>query len=139
MTLYTVSITVPANTPDKKPVRRRIRLEGDVITRVGVHFPPGPACMVRVWVTYGRLRIWPVGPDKWVVGDNVTIWDDFYHELPFEPYPITVNASSPGTGYSHTITVYISVVRREEVPLQREVVELNENIKRLLELLGVVV
>jgi len=139
MTLYTVDITVPANTPHDKPIKRKIKVEGDIITRVGVHFPPGPACMVRVWLMYGRIRLWPKGPDKWLVGDAVTIWDDFYHELPYEPYPITVNASSPGTTYPHEITVYISAVRREEVPLQRELAELNESIKRLLELLGVIV
>jgi len=139
MTLYTVDITVPANTPDEEPVRRKVQVEGDIITRVGVHFPPGPASMVRVWINYGRLRIWPVGPDKWVVGDNVTIWDDFYHELPHEPYIITICASSPGTAYPHNITVYISVVRREELPLYREMVELGRLLKVALEALGVLV
>jgi len=95
--------------------------------------------MVRVWISYGRLRIWPVGPDEWVVGDNVTIWDDFYHELPHSPYRLTVSCSSPGTGYPHNITVYISVVRKEELPLYREMTELGKLLRAALEALGVLV
>jgi len=110
--LYQKTLTVPANTPATAPVETTIVVKHPVIIRLGVHFPPGCAGMVRVAVFYGKLQIWPAKEGEWVSGDAVTIWGEPFLELPERETTLTLKGHSPGTSYDHTITFYFIALQR---------------------------
>jgi hypothetical protein len=112
MTLYVVDVTVPANTPSGNPVEVELEVEGDVVTRVSCHFPPGCRGFVHTSVWIGHIQVFPRPFPRTLHGDGETItWDEFF-ELPESPCKLTIKAWSPRTNYSHTITWRITVLPR---------------------------
>jgi len=110
--LYQKTLTVPANTPIDAPAETTIVVKHPVVTRLGVHFPPG--CMGMVWVAvfYGRLQIWPSKEGEWLRGEAVTTWDEPFIELPEKETTLTLKGYSPNTWYDHDVTFYIIALPR---------------------------
>ena len=104
MTLYIVDVTVPANTPESKPVEAQIKIEEEVIVKLMVHFPAGCHGYVYTACYYGEEQIFPRPYGSYLHGDGETIAWEEYHELPETPCILTIRAWSPGTSYDHTIT-----------------------------------
>ena len=113
MTLYIVDVTVPANTPESKPVEQTVKIEEEVVVKIMVHFPAGCHGYVYTACYYGEEQIFPRPYGSYLHGDGETIaWEEYY-ELPETPCYLTIRAWSPGTSYDHTITWRISALPRK--------------------------
>jgi len=110
--LYQRSLSVPANTSSAAPVETTIVVKHPVVTRLGVRFPRGCAGMVEAAVFYGKLQIWPAKEGEWASGDDVTIWDEPFFELPDRETTLTLKGCSPNTSYEHTLRFYIIALSR---------------------------
>jgi len=110
--LYTKTLAIPANTPSDSPVETTIMVKHPVITRLGVHFPLGCVGMVKGAVFYGVLQIWPSKEGEWLKGDDVTIWDEPFFELPEKETTLILKGCSPNTSYDHNVTFYIIALPR---------------------------
>jgi len=135
--LYQKSLTVPADTPEDKPVEVKITVKHPVIRRLGVHFPPGCHLMVKVAVFYGKYQIFPAKEGDWCSGDNTTVWDEFYFEVPEKETDLTLKGCSPKTDYKHTITFYIIATPREVPVYAAGLGRLIKLFERLLRIFGV--
>jgi len=112
MTLYVIDVTVPPNTPAANPVEEEFIVEGDVITHVSCHFPPGCRGMVHTAIYLGHIQVFPRPFPNTLHGDGETIaWSEFF-PLPESKCKLTIKAWSPGTRYPHTITWRLVVLPR---------------------------
>jgi hypothetical protein len=112
MTLYVADVTIPANTPADNPVQVELEVEGDIVTRVSCHFPPGCRGFVHTGVWIGHIQVFPRPKGTSLHGDAETItWDEFF-PLPSSPCTLTIKAWSPGARYPHTITWRIVALPR---------------------------
>jgi len=136
--LYTKTLTIPANTPSVSPVETTVVVKDPVIVRLGVFFPPGCAGMVKVAVFYGKLQIWPSKKGKWVSGNNVTIWDEPFFELPEKETTLTLKGYSPNTSYDHDITFYIIAQERVIALWMKGIAKLVDTLTYFLKVVGIV-
>jgi len=136
--LYTKTLTVPKNTPTTTPQETTIVIKDLVVTKLGVHFPPGCAGMVSVAVFYGKLQIWPSKEGKWVHGDNITIWDEPFFELPEKETTLTLKGYSPETSYDHDITFYIIAQERVIALWMKGIAKLVDALTYFLKVVGIV-
>jgi len=110
MTLYTIDITVPADTQQTSPKEETVEIREEVVVSVECHFPPGCRGMVYTACYYGEEQIFPRPHGSYLHGDGETIrWQEYY-ELPEKPCILTIRAWSPGTSYDHTITWRINAL-----------------------------
>ena len=79
--LYVVKITTDPNVPKDKPKETKVKIYEEVITKVGVYFPPGPQLLTGVALFYGNYQIFPFKENDWVIGDNVYIEGRVYWKL----------------------------------------------------------
>jgi len=103
MPVHEASLTVPANTPKDAPVQVDLEVEGDVVTKVDLHYPAGCHRMVGVTCFYGIKQLLPSEVGQWLYADDYVIslrpeWD-----MPERRVKLTFKGISPGTNYSHTI------------------------------------
>jgi len=136
--LYTKTLTVPANTPSDAPVETTIVVKHPVVTKLGVHFPSGCVGMVKVAVFYGKLQIWPSKEGEWVSGDDVTIWDEPFFELPERETTLTLKGYSPGTSYDHDVTFYTIAQERIVALWMKGIAKLVDALTYFLKVVGIV-
>jgi len=136
--LYTKTLTVPKNTPTTTPQETTIVIKDPVVTKLGVHFPPGCAGMVSVAVFYGKLQIWPSKEGNWVHGDNITIWDEPFFELPEKETTLTLKGYSPKTSYDHDITFYIIAHEKVIALWMKGIAKLVDALTYFLKVVGIV-
>jgi hypothetical protein len=132
---YAWDITIPADTEDTEPVKRTLELQSGIITRIGCKFPAGCHGMVKIRITRGGVQnVFPLATDGYITGDDEEAFQTYYfpfedlkHELYFEGW-------SPGTTYSHTVTVRITVLPRYVASF----LPMMELLTKLLQRMGVV-
>jgi len=111
--LYQKTFNVPASTPSDAPVETTIVVKHPVVTKLGVHFPAGCHALVRVAVFYGKLQIWPHKEGEWLRGDDITIWDEPFFELPEKETTLTLKGWNEDDTYKHTPIFYIIAHERD--------------------------
>jgi len=136
--LYTKTLTVPKNTSTVAPKEATIVVKHPVITKLGVNFPSGCTGMVSVAVFYGKLQIWPSKKGEWVSGDDVTIWDELFFELPEKETTLTLKGYSPNTSYDHDITFYIIAQERVIALWMKGIAKLVDAMTYFLKVAGIV-
>jgi hypothetical protein len=131
---YHFSVTVPANTLDIAPVNQVLQLTQGVVQSVHVLFPSGVKGMVKVRLFTDGHQYLPTDPDTYFWGNGEPVRaDDEYYDLG-EPYQLRVQASSPGTSYSHTIGIRISLLRPEDT---EKISPIMGALQKFLNLIGV--
>ena len=131
--IFAWDITIPANTSVTKPKTEILKLSKGVITKVEIKFARGCHGMVRVRLLHQEAQLVPLSRGEWVTGDNEAVSFPEYFELWTTPYQLKFVGCSPGTTYSHVITVRIGVLPRQ-VASMIPVIEL---LTRLLQRMGV--
>lgn len=113
--LYEVDLDVPANTPEKTPVKGTIKLTKGIVNKVGVQFPIGTRATVHVRIYRGGHQVWPTNPDGDIKADGFVVeWDEFYN-IDDEPVDLTVMAWSTADTYQYTITTRVNLISPEIV------------------------
>ena len=104
MPMYTDDLVVPAGKPEAEAIEETIEIEKGVITKVEVHFPPGPCGLVHTRCFYGIRQLWPRPEGSTAHLNGVVLVIPEHWQLPETPCVLTVKGWSPGTGFPHTIT-----------------------------------
>jgi len=131
---YAWDITIPANTLATAPVKRSLKVNEGVLTKVEVKFPAGQHGLVRCRISRGGVAfIAPRNPDEYVTGDDEAATWHTYEEIDEPPFELVFTGSSPGTTYAHTVTVRLEVLPKR-IASMIPVIEL---LTRLLTRMGV--
>jgi hypothetical protein len=125
-------ITIPANTTEKLPLKRYLRVTKGIVTAATIKFPAGCHRMVKVRLLRHEQQRIPLTSDEWVTGDDETVPTETYIDLTGEPYQLRFIGCSPDTDYDHTVTVRINVLS----PFEAGIAKLTHYVERLLDKLG---
>lgn len=110
--LFTKDIEVTANKLESAPEEAIIKIAHGIITWVSVLHPPGCHGMVHCIILHHEHQIAPSTEGMTMVGDGIPIeWNEYYESYQ-PPYELKAKLWSPGTSYSHTITVRVAVLPR---------------------------
>lgn len=131
---YAWDIAIPANTLATAPVERDLKFHPGVLVKAEFKFPSGCHSMVQVRLYLGEFQLFPLSRGEWVTGDDEPVSFPAYQKILKEPAQLKFRGASPGTTYSHTITVRLTVLP-ERVASWVPMLEL---LTKLLQRLGVV-
>jgi len=118
MPVYSRVFTTPASTTKDF----QIIVEGDVITKVWIRFPPGSKGLLHVQIYYGLKQIWPYEEGQFFAGNDEIIEFEEYWELPESPCAFTVHCENYSTQYEHAVYVKMQT-ERKSVSLARRVAD----------------
>ncbi|MFQ6052675.1 MAG: hypothetical protein ACE5OO_00390 [Candidatus Bathyarchaeia archaeon] len=108
--VYEFLVTVPANTPADSPVEEEALVHPGVVTHVEVEMAAGCHRMVKCAVYEGTYKMWPRNPEGAMATDAHVIAFNEYIELKRGHNLLKIKCWSPGTTYSHDVTVRIVVM-----------------------------
>ena len=116
MTIYVKDFTFTKNSEEYK----EIEIEGKVITKVRIRFPPGPSGLLKIRILYGDRQIFPYNEGEYFYGDDEIIEWDEYWELPEKKIRLRIHGINEDTAYDHSIILYL-VVQEEEETLEHRI------------------
>jgi len=108
--LFEYEITIPANTPEKSPVRQRLEITRGVIKKLGVFFPYGCLGLVKCRIKWGEHQVFPRNLGGFIRGNDETIDAEYFLYLDTEPYELIFEGWSEDELYDHTVSVRINVI-----------------------------
>lgn len=111
--LYEYDLVVPANTLAASPASLEMPLSRGIITKIEAQFPAGCQGVVLVVVRRALHQVWPTNPDGQLKANAYVISTPEHYELLESPYQLQAYGWSPGTTYSHTITLRFTVLLPE--------------------------
>lgn len=120
--IYEYDLVVPANTLLTSPASVKLVLCHGIIHKLEVSFPPGCHNTVKVVIQRALHQVWPTNPDGQLKSNAYTISYPEWYPLEEAPYELTAYGWSPGTSYSHTISIRIGIERREVLEPGREAI-----------------
>jgi len=107
--IFTTNIEIPANTEQDALVTEQINLCYGVIRQIDIAFPEGCCGLVGIKINRALHALFPVGDDKWFIGNNVNISFDEQYMLLYEPYCLTLQGYNLDDTYAHTINFRIGI------------------------------
>jgi hypothetical protein len=122
MALYSLTVTVPAQTPVSDRVVRSVEVDEIAVTSVTVFLDPGVNGEVEVIVTDGESRIVPEANGDPIAKPGETGPVEFSpaRTLPGSPSEVTVRVAAPDADFAHTVIVQIETVEVQDAdPLER--------------------
>jgi hypothetical protein len=100
---------VLANTPATAKKHETLKILPGILDRVTVNFPAGCHGMVYVQILYASSPLVPSERDQALVGDDQEIPTSCATEVKQGYETIDIYAWSPGTEYSHSISITVNV------------------------------
>ena len=107
---YDYSFTIPANTPEKTPLRKNIDLTHGIIHRVEIGFPLGCAGLVYIQIVQGLHQLWPTNADGSFNTDGYTIAFGEFHDMTVEPFTLSLIGWNLDDTYDHTLEVRLGIL-----------------------------
>jgi len=132
MAIYTIKLTVPANTPVDKPKRTTVDLAKAVLTRISIRIPPGHFALTGLRILYGRLQLWPEESGTWFSGDDEVIEWTEYFELPHDPTRLTLEAYNEDEAYDHSFLIRIATLPKAIAAPWLAIAKFVETFRRLI-------
>jgi len=105
MAIYTIKLTIPANTSKDAPVSTSVKLARAVLTRISIRIPAGHHAFAGLRILYGHLQLWPEETDTWISGDDEALEWNEYFELPDDPTRLTLEGYNEDDTYEHSFYV----------------------------------
>lgn len=134
--LYQRTLLIPANTLEATPAEATIVIKHPVVSRIKVHVTDGCMGFVKVAVFYGDLQLWPAKEGEWLSGNDIIVEDEPYFEMPEAETKLRLLGVSPTTWFDHPIYLYITAIRREDVPPTREMIRVAELFEEFMTVIG---
>ena len=107
MPVYSRVFTIPAASEETY----ELEIEGDVITRVRIRFPPGPQGLFKIAILYGIKHVFPHEEDSYFWGDSEIIEWNEYWPLPESPCVLRIQAVNEDDTYEHSFGLVIVTQR----------------------------
>lgn len=109
--LYSLDISIPANTPRTALLVSELQLCGGVIKRVWIRWRYGSASLCGCRIMRESRQIWPTDLTQWFISCPTDVVFDEYYELSDVPYSVTIEAYNNDDTYPHSLWVAFSVMR----------------------------
>jgi hypothetical protein len=122
MALYSLTVTVPPQTPVSDRIVRSVEVDERAVTSVTVFLDPGVNGEVEAIVTDGESRIVPEANGGPIAKPGETGPVEFSpaRTLPGSPSEVTVRVAAPDADFAHTVIVQIETVDSDDAdPLER--------------------
>jgi len=110
MACWTKQITIPADTQESSPKEETLLVEERFVKDIEIDFPAGCNGMVKLRIYYGIKKYFPDNEGGFFAADDYTIKFPVYKNLPEEKTTLRLVGWSPGTTYSHTLTVRVNTL-----------------------------
>ena len=114
---YAYEFIVPKGTPVTEPYQESVRLSVGTLTAIEVRFRAGCHQRVTFRVRDGLWSLLPAAEGAALYGDNVIFHIPMQYRLTEKPYELTLEGTSAGCDYDHTLSVWFDV--QEETPADR--------------------
>lgn len=102
--LYSVPLTIPANTPASLPITLDVAFPPGTIHKVDVQFPAGCVGLAHTLARRGAHQVWPTNDSYNFAGNAETVtWQDEY-DLADAPFTLRLFGWNLDDYYAHTIT-----------------------------------
>jgi hypothetical protein len=106
--LYTIDITIPANTPKESPIEEKVLIKSGVIRKISILIPSGHFCLAHLVIKDGETQIVPHEGD--IHGDGETLEFEDWIQIEEPERIITFCGWNEDTTFSHTFYVRIIVL-----------------------------
>jgi len=137
MPVYSIKLTIPANTSANSPVETSFKVEGDVLTKIIVLIPAGVRALAGIAIFYGIKQIFPYEEGQWITGDNESIPFDVYIKLPEHPCILKLKGYNSDTKYDHTFYVRLTTGWEYEIYPWRILYDAMKLLAKFLKRIGV--
>lgn len=112
--IYQVNLIIPANTGQDAPEIERITVPFGRVKRIALLFPSGCAGLAHIQIYHNQFQVWPTTPELSFLGDGHLIVFDENYDLDDSWNVIQVSGWNDDDTFSHTVTVWISVLPQEQ-------------------------
>jgi len=129
---YFVKLSIPVNTPEDKPVKKEIEVEGEILAEIAYLIPRGWHGLPSWALYYGIRQIYPEPGSEWVTGDGLYRQMRLNWALPESPCKLTLRGVSPNTRFDHDVYVWLGTKPVEEARPWKIVADFIAIMKRLL-------
>ena len=129
---YEKALTIPAGTPEDKPVSVSLTVEGDVVTQVDVDYPGGCHGLVLTAIFYGIKQVWPREEGTWFRANGYVITFRPEWDMPEHTAKLVFKGCSPDATYSHKIGLRIHTADMPEAKPWKVMYNFTEIIKKLV-------
>ena len=111
--LFEYDLVIPADTPASSPVKLEMPLARGIIHKAEAQFLFGCRGLVFVTIRRALHQVIPNNPDGSLKAEGYVISFPLYYPLEEAPYKLEAYGWSPGTSFSHTITLRFGIEPRE--------------------------
>lgn len=111
--LYSVDITVPANTARLDRLKNILKVWKGVIHDFEIIFPPGCAGLVKCAIFHGGHQIIPVNDGSFLSGDTFPIKGRDFIDLKNETNNLFIHTYNEDDTYDHVVTVRLWVLDKK--------------------------
>ena len=108
--LYTVDLTIPANTPKSSWVCKDITVKEGVLNHVSVLIPAGHHALAHLVILDGQTQIIPHNPGSSIHGDNEVVTFRTHIPIPEPERKLTICGWNEDTDYDHTFYVRLNIL-----------------------------
>jgi len=110
MPIYTLALSIPANTAETAPVTKKITVERAIIDTLHVLIPSGHCALARLAMFYGIKQIFPHLPGTWLRGNGETLMFKLNWPLPELQTTLTFKGWNKDDTYQHTFYIRLQTL-----------------------------
>ncbi len=108
MPFYSITVSVPPNTPATAPATATLEIFPGVVVQVWLQFPRFCAGLVHARILRAGSQIWPANEDSDVASDGFVVnWPEEY-DMTDEPTALTLSAWNLDDTYPHSVTLWLA-------------------------------
>jgi len=112
--VYTVELSIPANTSEDNPVTRIKEIEGAILNTIHFLIPDGHVGLARLAIFYGIEQIFPYESGTWLRGNDESFNINLKWPLPESKISLILKGWNEDDTYSHTFYLRLEVAERVE-------------------------
>ena len=113
--LYHYTGTVPANTAELAPFHEKLSVTAGTIVLWIPFMPEEDADLVKFWVEYHGIQLFPWNREEWAFGFFVPIPIPEKLTLDIPPYELDFWAVNEDDTYEHEFNLYIDILPKQPV------------------------
>lgn len=113
--IYVFDFETTKNTPESSKAKTILALQGGVVYRLQIRFPPGPSHLLHLKINRGLHQVWPNNPDADFADDDTVITFDDRYRLLTPPFQFEAYTWNTDTVYDHRIIIQIGLEPFEEL------------------------
>lgn len=108
--IYTVHLTLPANTSKAEPVDEFLKVSPGTLKKIEIQFPPGCAGLVHVQIHHLERLSWPSGGADSFIGDTFPLIFEEDHKILEIPRHFLIRGWNLDDTYPHTPIIRLGIL-----------------------------